>query len=60
MPRWPRKPDADVKIDIAITAWNLGYYKSKEACAKAHNVNLNIFRRRIDKKQQFYKVAYND
>ena len=60
MPRWPHKPDSDEKINIAITAWNLGYYKSKEACAKAHNVDPNTFCRKIDQKQQSYKVTHNN
>ena len=52
MPRWPQAPDAEEKIQLAIKAYKLGHYKSKEGCAKAYNINPNTFRRRLSGKQR--------
>ena len=54
MPRWPQAPNAEEKIQLAIKAYNLSYYKSKEGCVKAYNINLNIFRYRLSRKQRSY------
>jgi len=43
MPRWPRKPNADKKVSIAIITFQSGLYKSREAYVKAHKINPNIF-----------------
>ena len=48
MPRWPQAPDTEEKIQLTTKAWNLGYYKSKEACAAAREIDPNTFRRRPD------------
>ena len=58
MPRWSQAPNIEDKIQLATKAWNLGYYKSEEACAVAYNINLNTFRRRLNRKQRSHKVAH--
>jgi len=60
MPRWPLHPDRDETIQIAITAWRSRFYDSREACAKAHGVDPQTFRRRLDGKQQPHKVAHTN
>ena len=60
MPRWPQAPDAEVKIQLAIKAYKLGHYKSKEGCAKAYNIDPNIFRRRLSRKQRSYQIAHTN
>ena len=58
MPRRPLQPDLDETIQIAATAWRSGLYNSREACAKAHGLDPQTFRRRLDGKQQPHKVAH--
>ena len=58
MPRWPLQPDLDETIQIAAIAWRSGLYGSREACAKAHGLDPQTFRRRLDGKQQPHKVAH--
>jgi hypothetical protein len=60
MPRWSQAPNTEDKIQLATKTWNLGYYKSKEACAVIYNINLNTFRCRLNGKQMSYKVAYTN
>jgi hypothetical protein len=47
MPRWPRKPNTDEKIAIATIAFNSGLYPSREACAKAYEIDPNTFQQRL-------------
>ena len=60
MPHWPQAPNTEDKIQLATKAWNLGYYKSKEACVVAHEVDSNTFRRRLNGKQVSHKVAHTN
>jgi hypothetical protein len=60
MPRWPLHPNRDETIQIAITAWRSRFYNSREAYAKAYRVDPQTFRRRLNRKQQPYKVAYTN
>jgi len=60
MPRWPLRLDLDETILIAATAWRSGLYDSREACAKAHGLDPQTFRRRLNGKQQPYKIAYTN
>jgi hypothetical protein len=60
MPRWPLHPNHDETIQIATAAWNSSLYDSREAYAKAHGVDPQTFRRRLDGKQQPYKVAHTN
>ena len=50
MPRWPLQPDLDETIHIAAIAWRSGLYGSREAYAKAHGLDPQTFRRRLDGK----------
>lgn len=60
MPCWPQAPNTEEKIQLAIKAYNLGYYKSKEGCAKAHDIDPNIFRCRLSGKQRSHQVAHTN
>ena len=58
MPRWTRKPDADQRIELAITGFKNGLYKSREDAVKSHSVDPNILHRRLNGKHKSHKVAY--
>jgi len=58
MPRWTRKPDADQRIELAITGFKNGLYKSREDAAKSYGVNLNILHRRLNSKYKSHKVTH--
>ena len=60
MPHWPQAPNTEEKIQLVIKPYNLSYYKNKEGCAKAHNINLNTFYYRLSEKQKSYHVAYTN
>ena len=60
MPCWPQAPDAEEKIQLAIKAYNLGHYKSKEGCVKAHDIDPNTFCRRLSGKQRSHQVAHTN
>ena len=60
MPRWPLQPSREEKIQSAIISWRSGLYKDRETCVKAHGVDPQTFRRRLDRKQQPYKVAHTN
>ena len=47
MPRWTREPDADQRIELAITGFKNGLYKSREHAVKSHGVDPNTLRRRL-------------
>ena len=46
MPRWSHEPNADQRIELAITGFKNGLYKSREDAAKSHGVDPNTLRRR--------------
>ena len=60
MPRWPLQPCREENIQSAIIAWNSRLYKDRETCAKAHGVDPQTLRRRLDGKQQPHKVAHTN
>lgn len=60
MPRWPLHYNRDETIQIAITSWRSRFYNSREVYIKAYRVDLQIFRRRLNRKQQPYKVAHTN
>ena len=60
MPRWPLQPSREKKIQSAINAWHSGLYKNQETCAKAHGVDPQTFRRRLNGSQQPHKVAHTN
>ena len=60
MPRWPPQPCREENIQSAIIAWNSRLYKDRETYAKAHRVDPQIFRRRLNRKQQPHKVAHTN
>ena len=58
MPRWTREPDADRRIELTITGFKIGLYKSREDAAKSHGVDPNTLRRRLNGKHKSHKVAH--
>jgi len=60
MPHWPQAPNAEEKIQLAIKAYKLSHYKSKEGCTKAHNINLNTFCYRLSGKQRSHQVTHTN
>ena len=60
MPRWPLPIGREDQIQKAIIAWRSGLYPSRENCAKAHGVDPQTFRRRLDGKQEAHKVAHTN
>ena len=47
----PRAPDAEDRLQAALTAWRTGgFYRSP--CANAHAVNPSTFRRRLQGKHK--------
>ena len=53
MPSKPCAPDAEDRLQAALTAWRTGgLYRSQEACANAHAVNPSTFRKRLQGKHQ--------
>ena len=48
MPRWSREPNADQRIELAITGFKNGLYKSREDAAKSHGVDPNTLRRQLN------------
>jgi len=60
MPRWLLQLSREEKIQSAIIAWHSGLYKDRETCANAHKVDPQTFRRRLNGKQQPYKVAHTN
>ena len=48
----PCTPGAEDYLQAALTAWRIGgFYRSPEACAKAHEVYPSTFRRRLQGKR---------
>ena len=44
MPHWPQAPDAEDRMEAALTAWRAGgLYHSPKACANAHGVSPTTF-----------------
>ena len=58
MPRWTREPNADQRIELAITGFKNGLYKSREDAAKSHGVDPNTLRRRLNGKHKSHKVVH--
>ena len=62
MPSKPSKPRAlgtEDHLRAALTAWRIGgFYRSPEACAKAHKVHPSTFRRRLQGKHKSHQIAY--
>jgi len=58
MPRWPQAPGLEDNIQAALLAWRNGLFKSREACAAAHDVDPNTFRRRLSGKQLDRRLAH--
>ena len=44
MPRWTREPDADQRVELEITGFKNGLYKSREDAAKSHGIDPNTLR----------------
>ena len=59
MPSKPRALGADDRLQAALTAWRTGgFYRSPEACAKAHEVTPSTFRRRLQGKHESHEIAH--
>ncbi len=59
MPHWPQAPDAEDRMEAALTAWRAGgLYRSAQACAIAHRVPPTTFRKRLQNKHQSHQVAH--
>ena len=58
MPHWTCEPDADQKIELAISCFKNGLYKSREDAVKSHGVDPNTLRRRLNGKHKSHKVAH--
>ena len=58
MPRWTREPDADQRIELVITGFKNGLYKSWEDAVKSHGIDPNTLRRRLNGKHKSHKVAH--
>ena len=44
MPSKPRAPGAEDRLQAALTTWQIGgFYRSTEACARAHEVPPSTF-----------------
>ena len=58
MPRWTHEPDVDQRIELAITGFKNGLYKSREHAVKSHGIDPNISRRQLNGKHKSHKVAH--
>jgi len=47
MPRWSRETITNQRIELAITSFKNGLYKSREDATKSHGVDPNTLRRRL-------------
>ena len=61
MPRWPQAPDAEDRMQAALTAWRAGgLYCHPQAYADAHGVPPTTFRKRLHGKHQSHQVAHTN
>jgi hypothetical protein len=59
MSRWPCTPDAEDRLQAALTAWRtISLYKGAKAYAKAHKVNPVTFRQQLQGKLVFLSYPY--